>query len=568
MQKKRNFKIGAVIMTVLLLGSMLFLPVSGMITGYVSTNQHASSAPLTLTSVDRQHPNEPISQDTIYMPEEETLLLDEQNDIGYNIDAGDRILKSMPVYISEPIEESTPGRGRTGTLDPNNGDEADWYTFTACEGQSFSATVSSGFSYEFADTTGNSVGQTVTADITGRYFFQVFSDTTAGQYTFDIIISGQNDAGTGGDAGNSISAATPITPGSYSGYLTNVDVEDWYSFSASSGQGIFVTLEPLEKSDFDVYLYNPSGELVHYETYYGDDELEYPADDTGTWKIKIDIFPGWDESKWPDNYFLYGSGAYELELSIGGTAESPPGSIPQPDITPIATTYKVIYDDESARDEYAYLAAIPAANYIENNERYVSPIVYEDCDINTLYYTDVDQTTQYLLDDWNTYLSRHGMSAEIYDLPLDPIEAAAGIATDRWDSSDTVVVVPDGSEFVDDEERLIEQTTSIQTTTDVQTLSSDDDKLQGSMGLPVFFNGDVCAVSLKAFDVTISGTDPGVTLISNIFPRYISQASDWWPVPYDSTGDATDLYFPITQKGLWTIDTELSPSQFSRMEIM
>jgi hypothetical protein len=160
----------------------------------------------------------------------------------------------------------------------------------------------------------------------------------------------------------------------------------------------------VREGDFDIHLYNPSGEWVYSGQYYGEDELEYPADVSGVWKIKIDMFPGWDESKWSDNYFLYGSGAYKLELDIGGTAEAPPDPVPQPDIIPVAQTFVVNDDPDSNKDEYGYLAAIPAANYIDGGQRYVSPIVYQGVDLVPTWFTTVDQTTQYLIDDWNTYL--------------------------------------------------------------------------------------------------------------------------------------------------------------------
>jgi len=115
-------------------------------------------------------------------------------------------------------------------------------------------------------------------------------DTNAGDYTLTITINGQNDANTGGDAGNSIASATPILPGSYSGYMSSTDVRTAYSFQASSGQGIIITLEVIEQSDYDITLYNPNGVLVHTAKYYGDDTLEYPADMPGTWKIKFDMF--------------------------------------------------------------------------------------------------------------------------------------------------------------------------------------------------------------------------------------------------------------------------------------
>ena len=98
-----------------------------------------------------------------------------------------------------------------------------------------------------------------------------------------------------------------------------------------------------ELSDFDIYLYNPSEELVHYEKYYYDDELLYPADVSGQWRIKIDIFPGYTDIPEPTewDYFTYGSGPYTFEFSLDETAPSPPGPIPQPPITPVAHTFKI-----------------------------------------------------------------------------------------------------------------------------------------------------------------------------------------------------------------------------------
>ena len=75
-----------------------------------------------------------------------------------------------------------------------------------------------------------------------------------------MILSGQNDAGLGWDAGDTIAQADHIIPGTYTGYLDMNDWEDWYSFDVSSGQGVFVEVSSHIKSDFDIYLYNPSDE--------------------------------------------------------------------------------------------------------------------------------------------------------------------------------------------------------------------------------------------------------------------------------------------------------------------
>jgi hypothetical protein len=553
-------KIGAVVLTAVLIASMLVLPMSGAVN--ISTNETSMVQKIINKNLvnnpgygitefpEDDRPDEPIQLDTIYVPEEEILLAGEQNDIGYNVDAGNSIQRSTPLYVGEPADQSVPGRGRTGSLDPS-GDTKDWYKFSVCEGQSIQASLSSSDNYdlELCDTAGTPVGQSYTADATGLYFIYIFANDGAGSsdYTFTVTLSGQNDAGTGGDAGNDISAATSISPGSYIGYMDVNDQEDWYSFSVSSGQGIFVTVEPMEKSDYDIHLYNPSGELVHSAQYYGDDELEFPADVSGTWKIKLDMFPGWDTSKWPDNYFLYGSGVYELELTVGGSAQSPPGPIPQPDITPVAQTFIINDDPNSNKDEYGYLAAVPAANYIDSGKRYVSPI-----------------TTQYLLDDWNTYLDRHGMTTADYVVPSDPIQAAASIATDKWTSSDTAVIAVDGSSFTDEIKTVANTDVSLSSPPTITKVSADSSKFKkigGVQGIPMFLGKEWGAIHLLGSGDDFGG-DTGV-----MTPRYYGIGEDWWPYPYDFKGPDMDTFFPVVIPGLW-VPYVTSQSGLDELEII
>ncbi|MCD6223233.1 MAG: PPC domain-containing protein, partial [Thermoplasmata archaeon] len=274
-----------------------------------------------------------------------------QNDVGYHTDVGNDIRRALPIYPGE-AKDGAPGRGTSGQLAPP-ADKDDWFYFSVCEGQKIDITMTpeSNYDIELANPKGEVVATSentgtstesisYTADQTGNWYFHVHaaSDAEKGNYTFSISISGQNDAGSGKDAGNSFSAALHISPGTYDGYLDMNDWEDWYSFDVSAGEGIKVTLDvPYNaKSDCDIHLYNPEGELVYSAMYYGDDTLEYPADESGTWAIKIDLWPGWDTNKWPDNYFLYGSGAYSFTLSLGGSVNPPPGPVPQPDITPVA----------------------------------------------------------------------------------------------------------------------------------------------------------------------------------------------------------------------------------------
>ncbi len=547
MKKTKIFKKSAVIVTTLFLFFMAMIPSFTASVQSPDEQIQTDTMKETLQHLfDEGEQFPPVRYDTNYYPEQTAKLAGEQNDIGYNADAGDSIIRCFPLYVGEPVEETTPGRGRTGSLDLENGDDIDWYTFTVSKGQTIEATVSSGFSIELADSTGTPVGTSFTAEETGRHFAQVTTDAAGGSYTFGITLSNQNDADTGGDAGNDMGAATSIMPGSYSGYLSSTDVEDWYAFDVSTGEGIVVELKPIDKSDFDVYLYNPSGEEVHSAKYYGEDTLEYPADSSGTWKIKIDMFPGWDTSKWPDDYYLYGSGAYTLNVELGADVESLIEPISQPDITPIAQTFMIENDAATNKDEYGYLAAVPAANYVEDGKRYVSPIVLTGVDDIPTWFTTVDETTQYLLDDWNTYLDRHEMTAEEYQVPADPIQAAASIATDKWTSSDTVVIATDGSTFTDEIEIIVDEEKSLSSNPVVESVSPADLKdFGGTASQPLYLGKEWGALHLITEGEDFAG-DTGL-----ITPRYEAVMDDWWPYPYDANGQDYDTFYPVTETGLW-----------------
>ena len=543
------YKIEAVIAT-LLLGAVLFAPV------YSATVQPYTYITDGLPSKeDLQKMPEPdvlgIEQpgDTRYVPIENVNLAGEQNDMNYNCDAKNSIVGSLLIYPGEPID-AAPGRGRTGMLDPSEGDTKDYYRFTACEGQTIqvSLATSQNFAAELTDASGHPVGTSYTAVETGWHFLQVYANDGAGtgEYTISLTLSGQNDAGTGGDAGDMQSGATSLTPGEYTGYMDSTDVEDWYSFQVNSGQGIEVRVEPLDRSDYDAHLYNPSGELVLSGQYYGEDTIEYPADASGTWKIQLDIFPGWDTSKWPDDYLLYGSGAYELDLTIGGTVDAPVTPEPQPEITPIAQTFIVNDNPNSNKDEYGYLAAVPAANYIKDGQRYVSPIVYQGVDELSTWFTSVDDTTQYLIDDWDTYLARHGMTGETFDIPADPVQAAADIATANWDASDTAVVVCDGSDFSDELDIIIDDDFSLTSIPEISRYAPGDFKTFGTASaVPMYLGKQWGAIHMIAEGEDFTG-DTGI-----ITPRYEAVKTDDWPSPYDMNGPDYDTWYPITKTGVW-----------------
>jgi len=363
MTKSSIRKTGAAVVSVFLVSIALLAMVPGASNDPAPmSNQEVTSA----TTVDEFLGNDRLGTelpyDTVNVPVENVALAGIENDIGYNCDTGDSILKSLPLYVGEPVDSTVPGRGRTGQLDPSQGDDEDWFIFTACAGQIITASVTSTetFGLSLVDATATVIELPYTADVTSMYFLNVLANDAIGEYTLNVALQGQNDAGSSSDAGNTMASALAVESGSYGGYMSEADREDWYRFQVSAGQGISVRVQPLEKSDYDIHLYTPQGILVHSAQYYGEDELTYMADATGTWYIQLDMFPGWDEELWPDDYFRYGSGAYELDVAIGGSVEHPSEPRSQPDIVPVAQTFVIDNDPTGNADEYNYLAAIPA----------------------------------------------------------------------------------------------------------------------------------------------------------------------------------------------------------------
>ena len=570
-------KIGAVVLTAILFGTAFFVPAGSVKVDQININPSTTG----YNNMDFEEVDlEPFELDRSYIIDPVgPLNADDNDDAGYKRDAGDSISRSNPIYPGEVIDD-WPGRGNTGKL--SSSDDEDWYFFSVCDGQDIVITMTppSGHDYDIGlwdrddmerDNSTNS-GSTIesityTADYTGYWYLKIhyMGGSGEGQYTFDVTLSGQNDANTGNDAGDDFASATSISPGNYEGYLDMDDEEDWYKFNANSGQGIKFDLDMKTVaylSDFDIYLYNPSGDEVYYKSYYYDDELEYPADVSGQWRAKIDIFPGWTDipnpAEW--DYFTYGSGAYKFEFSLEGSAPSPPDPIPQPDIIPIAQTFKIANSPGSNVDEYGYLASIPACNYLDGGDRYMSPIVYTSDTTPTNWYGTVDDTTDYLVDDWNDYLASKGKVAVEYHVNSVPVKAAAEIATQAWDSSELAVVAIDGSVYEDTTETVLYKSTTLNRNTEVETIPYDSPDFIQLGG----YYSYVMTLGSKwgAIHIEIAGDNEQPSLLG-IFPHYMTLSSDWWP---EHVNSKSDIYYPITTMGIWAAGVG-SVSQFWNMII-
>jgi hypothetical protein len=107
----------------------------------------------------------------------------------------------------------------------------------------------------------------------------------------------QNDADTGGDAGNNFNQATDIGIGSYTGILWDdpEDHSDWYKFQVENDFNMCVSLTTFAPDvDFDLELYDPEGNLKN-ASYLGpgfEDKVTYHADLNGSWRAKINQYTG------------------------------------------------------------------------------------------------------------------------------------------------------------------------------------------------------------------------------------------------------------------------------------
>jgi len=217
--KNSNFKkIEVVVFAIILIGTLIIVPSTAVkikVKPNTVTVWENKTTENTFDEPDNNkipvfspttHPDKPIAPDTYYVPEQE-VFAGEQNDVGYNTDAGGNILKSLPLYVGEPVDETVPGRGRTGTLDPSDRDSEDWYKFSVCEGQTIQVSLTGSGDFELKDPEANPISNGYTATETGIYFLRVYTEGSGGDYTISVTLDGQNDAGKDRDAGNTINQA-------------------------------------------------------------------------------------------------------------------------------------------------------------------------------------------------------------------------------------------------------------------------------------------------------------------------------------------------------------------------
>ncbi len=247
--------------------------------------------------------------------------------IEYEVAAGDSWDPTDDTASSGTSITPTTSSQQHGPHSLSSSDNYDWFRISMTAGRTYYFSGSWGsYSDTYAELYSDSGGSNRVAyddDSVGSWQFS-FSYTAANTQTYYLRIrcysvgsncnyylnyyytETQNDAGSGGDAGNSFSDALSISPGSFAGTITSTDTEDWYKFEVTQGQRIEVSMTPPSGVDFDLKLYDSNGNEKASSTLGSGqtDSVTYTADTSGTlyWRFKI--------------YQYSGTGQYSFSLSL------------------------------------------------------------------------------------------------------------------------------------------------------------------------------------------------------------------------------------------------------------
>lgn len=153
----------------------------------------------------------------------------------------------------------------------------------------------------------------------GYWFVRIekYNHTNHGNYSFLLQTSAitstnptlmQNDAGSGGDAGNTFFSATTISRGRSYGMLVDFDYYDYYKIDLITGDIISVQLLFLESLNFDLFLYDPGYDRIALSTLgEASESFVITVSLTGSFKILVSR--------------LVGFGAYEINIQVSHPSE-------------------------------------------------------------------------------------------------------------------------------------------------------------------------------------------------------------------------------------------------------
>lgn len=122
---------------------------------------------------------------------------------------------------------------------------------------------------------------TIINSTAGPYYVYVLgyggADNTYNLTITQVTTGAQNDAGSGGDAGDNATASYSLTPGThstYTGWVNQTDVNDWYNISVGTGYNISASISFSNNNDFDLYLVDSNASANYINTsWYSNPEI-------------------------------------------------------------------------------------------------------------------------------------------------------------------------------------------------------------------------------------------------------------------------------------------------------
>ncbi|OLC61338.1 hypothetical protein AUH73_07385 [archaeon 13_1_40CM_4_53_4] len=111
-------------------------------------------------------------------------------------------------------------------------------------------------------------------------------------YSFPYVY--ESDANSGNDASNVIAGAFGVGFASYNGILQGADDQDWYQFQANSGQAVTISMTPPTGANFDMKLYDPSGNYFSgsFNAQGQPESISFNAPVSGLWRLQVYLVSG------------------------------------------------------------------------------------------------------------------------------------------------------------------------------------------------------------------------------------------------------------------------------------
>jgi len=221
-----------------------------------------------------------------------------QNDADSGEDAGETPESAIQIAVGSV----------SGTL--KFADDEDWFVFPAVSGDIITVesdpaeglTYHLSLKYSARDSLTTADSVTVGTDVnsivfctknTGNHYIRVSRSSGEGDYSFSLQKIQQDDASSGGDAGDSLSESTPLPvitqfAATYTGYLLSRDNNDWYALTALPAGVLNIALNTSD-GRFYLYLHNASGNQVAYSNNYsGEQTITYSvASEGGLWYLRV-----------------------------------------------------------------------------------------------------------------------------------------------------------------------------------------------------------------------------------------------------------------------------------------